>query len=130
MRQSITENNFLMSSVKFIENNGKRILYMDAINCDLEDLMALIEKAKALIVLEPLDSVLTLTCLNKGTYHGGFRKVAKEFTMHNKPYVKAGAIIGLDPAAIKEFEEVMKYSQREFKFFADLPAALQWLIQQ
>jgi len=117
-----------MSSVRFIEDKGKRILYMDAVNCDLQDIMALIEKAKSLISKEPLDSVFTLTLLNKGSYHGGFRKVAKEFTAFNKPYVKAGAIVGLDAAALKEFEEVMKYSQREFKFFPDVPSALQWLM--
>jgi hypothetical protein len=119
-----------MGSVRFIEDKGKRILFLDATNCDLEDLMTLIEQSKVLIVKEPLDSVLTLTCLNRGGYHGVFRKVAKEFTMFNKPYVKAGAIIGLDAATVKEFEEVMKYSQRKFGFFNELPAALQWLVQQ
>lgn len=119
-----------MSSVRFIESNGKRIFYLDALNCDLEDLIILIEKAKAMIAKEPPNSVLSLTCLNKGSYHGGFKKVAKEFTMHNKSYVKAGAIIGLDNASVKEFDEVMKYSQREFKFFNDVPTALRWLVQQ
>ncbi len=117
-----------MSSVRFIEDKGKRILFMDAVNCDMGDLMVLIVQAKALISKESFDSLYTLTVLNKGSYHGGFRKVAKEYTAFNKPYVKAGAIVGLDAAAVKEFEEVMKYSQREFKFFPDVPTALQWIM--
>lgn len=119
-----------MSSVRFIEDKGKRILYMDAVNCDLEDMMALLEKAKALIVKEPPGSLLMMTSLNKGNYHGVFRKVAKEFTLHNKPYVRASAIVGLDAAQVKEFEDVMNYSHREFRFFPDLATALQWLMQQ
>jgi hypothetical protein len=120
----------LMSSVKFVEDKGKRILFIDAANCDLEEMMLVIEKSKALIVNEPLGSVLTLTVLTKGKYHGVFRKIAKEFTMFNKPYVKAGAIVGLEPVQVKEFEEVTNYSHREFKFFNDIPNALLWLLQQ
>ncbi|HLP18445.1 MAG TPA: hypothetical protein VK470_19455 [Bacteroidota bacterium] len=119
-----------MPGVTFIERNGKRILFIDAANSDLEELMELIEKTKVLIVKEPLNSVLTLTVLKKGTYHGVFRKVAKEFTMFNKPYVRAGAIVGLDAATIKEFQEVMKYSQRQFNFFEDVPHAFEWLLTQ
>jgi hypothetical protein len=122
--------NILMGSVKFIESNGKRILYIDAANCDLEEMMMLFERTKVLLVKEPLGSVLTLTSLNKGVYHGVFRKIAKEFTTHNKPYVKAAAIVGLAPQTVKEFEEVINYSHREFKFFDDLPHALAWLDEQ
>jgi hypothetical protein len=119
-----------MSAVTFIEHQGKRILYIDVANCDLEEMMEIFEKTKVLIANEPLKSVLTLTCLSKGSYHGVYRKVAKELTVHNKPYVRAGAIVGLDEATKKEFEEVMRYSHREFKFFDDIPHAAEWLIQQ
>lgn len=119
-----------MSGVRFIEDRGKRILYIDAGNCEMEELIDVIEKTKVLIVNEPPGSVLTLTVLGRTIYHSIYRKIAKEFTSFNKPYVKAGAIVGLAPAQVKEFEEVMNYAHREFKFFDDIPHALEWLIQQ
>jgi hypothetical protein len=119
-----------MASVKFIEHNGKRILYIDLANSDMEILAMVVKETKALISKQPLQSVLTLTDVSGVRVHGMISKVAKEFTEHNKPYVKASAIIGLDEPRSNDFRQVMQYSQRDFKFFPNAQEAIAWLITQ
>jgi hypothetical protein len=119
-----------MASAKFIELNGKRIFYLDAVNSDMEEMVTILGKAKSMIIEEPKGSVLMLTTLGSNNFHGIFKKIAKDFTLHNAPYIRFSAIVGLTAAQQQEFAEVANYSHRDFKFFNDIPSAIQWLIQQ
>ena len=118
------------SKVQYIEHNQKRILYIDMSNCDLEEIVRIIKEAKSIIANAPPRSVLTLANLRGVHYHALVGKVAKDFTDFNKPYVKAGAVVGLNPALAAEFGEIQNFSGREIKVFDDPVQAKDWLISQ
>ena len=119
-----------MAGVKFVEYKEKKILVIDLALSDLEEIVKVIRETKSLISKEPPASVLTLTDIKGVRFHGLVSKVAKEFTEFNKPFVKAGAIIGLDPGRVKEFAEIMQFSKRDFTFFPAAGEAKEWLIAQ
>ena len=119
-----------MAGVKFIEHNGKKILYVDLAESDLEILAMVVEETQALISKQPLNSVLTLTDVSGIRVHGMISKVAKQFTEYNRPFVKAGAIIGLDHPRTNDFKQIMQYSKRDFKICETAQEAIEWLSAQ
>jgi len=119
-----------MPGAKFLGYKDKRILVIDLGNCDLENMVKIVKEAKVLIAKEPPQSVLTLTNVQGIKFHGLISKVAKEFTEHNKPFVKAAAIIGLDPVRVDDFKEIVDFARREFKVFESSEEAKDWLITQ
>jgi hypothetical protein len=52
----------------------------------------------------------------------------KDFTTHNKPYVKAAAIIGISGIKKIIFEAVMMFSRRKIHIFNDMTEAKDWLV--
>ncbi|OGW37137.1 MAG: hypothetical protein A2010_00025 [Nitrospirae bacterium GWD2_57_9] len=51
----------------------------------------------------------------------------KEFALHNKPYVKAGAVIGITGLKRIIYGAVMAFSRRKIESFDDREQAKQWL---
>lgn len=119
-----------MGGARFIEHEGKRILYIDFAGVEFEDLVGVIRECKKLIAKEPLGSVLTLTNVAGARVNPMTSKVLKEFTTFNKPYVKAGAVIGATGLLKLEFDVVMKFSGRVLARFDDVDKAKAWLITQ
>jgi hypothetical protein len=57
-------------------------------------------------------------------------KVLKEFTTFNKPYVKAGAVLGASGLLKFEFDIVTKFSGRILARFDNPEEAKNWLVSQ
>ena len=51
----------------------------------------------------------------------------KEFTAHNRPYVKAAAIVGITGLKRILFDAVMAFSKRNIETFDNLDQAKRWL---
>lgn len=119
-----------MGGVRFIEHEGKRILFIDFGGVEFEDLVGIIRECKKLIVKEVPGSVLTLTNVAGARVNPMTSKVLKEFTTFNKPYVKAGAVIGAHGLLKFEFDLVMKFSGRVLARFDNPEEAKAWLISQ
>ncbi len=109
---------------------GKRILLINIANVEMEDLVALTKEAKLLIAKEQLNSVLTLTNVNGISVQFGTIKVLKEFAAFNRPYVKAGAVIGLNSLQKIELNLIMKFSGRNLPSFNSFKEAAEWLVTQ
>ena len=119
-----------MAGAKFIVHQGRRILALDMSRCELDDIVHVIKEAKKLICQEPLNSVFTLTDV-RGTHpSSSATRVLKEFTVHNKPYVRAGALVGVDALRKIAYAIVLKFSGRNFSLFDDIEEAKNWLAQQ
>lgn len=78
---------------------------------------AVIEKARETIRKEPLNSVLTLTNVTKAGFNEEVTRSLKNFTLHNKPYVIAGAVIGVSEFKQVILNSVMWFSIRRFHAF-------------
>ena len=119
-----------MGHAKFIEFQGMRILSLDFMACELVDIVNVVQEAKKLISAEPKNSVLTLTNVTGAQYNAAVTRVMKEFTAYNKPFVIAGAVVGLDGFRRLVFEAVIQFSGRNLIVFEDEEKAKDWLVKQ
>jgi hypothetical protein len=87
----------LEERVKFIEHKGKKILLVDMSDLLEDDVIAVIEYAKKIIRSQPENSVLILTNVTHARYNAKVVSAMQEYAKGNKPYVKASAILGINP---------------------------------
>lgn len=83
----------MANRVEFVQINGREVLSIDFSNCTSEECIAVIEQAKNLIRTRPLGTVRTLTNVENAHYNPEATRALKEYVAHNKPYVKAGAVV-------------------------------------
>jgi hypothetical protein len=119
-----------MKRVKNIFHKGRQILFLDFSGCSVEDFPIIIKEAEKLIRVEPENSVLTLTDVTGAKYNIGVTEELKEFTKGNKPFVKAGAVVGLDALKKIIYNSVMHFSGRNLLAFNDIEKAKDWLIEE
>jgi hypothetical protein len=115
---------------QIIEYKGKKIFYMDFSNCDRKKMTDIVEGLKPIIEEQPLNSLLTLVNVTGLIFNADILKAFKEFTEHNKPYVKAGAVIGIKGIQKIAYDAVMKFSERNLPLFETVDEAKEWLSQQ
>jgi hypothetical protein len=115
--------------VKFITHEGREILYLNFADCRTDEALAVIEVSKKVIRTKPEQSVLTLTDVTNARFDDRVTEEMKNFTAHNKPFVKAAAVVGI--AGLKKilFEAVMMFSKRKLHTFDTLDLAKDWLVK-
>lgn len=116
-----------MERIKFIRRNGKEILLLDFSNCHIKDWMPAIEEAKKIIKTRPENSLLTLTDVTNALFNEEISQKMKEFTAHNKPYVKAAAVVGITGLKKIIFDAVLLFSKRKLHTFDTIEQAKDWL---
>lgn len=123
-----------MEKVKVIEYKGKNIVYLDFSNGDMlgqkQEVLDLIEEAKAFIRKQAPNSLLTLTDATDLRFSMELIDTLKDLTTHNKPYVKAAAIVGVKGIQKIAYDTVMKFTKRNIPIFPSVEEAMDWLIQQ
>jgi hypothetical protein len=115
-----------------LEHKGKKILFFDFShsNCK-EEYIPIIDTAKLCLKDKGPSSVLTLTDVTNAHFNAEILNLLKELTSHNKPYVKAGAIVGITrPLAKLAYNAVMAFSKRTLPIFDTHDEAKDWLIKQ
>ena len=118
------------SRVMFVRHKNKEILSMDFSKCGQEEFMAAIKKARGIISEQAPDSLLTLTNVNDFSFNKEISRAMKDFEQHNKPLVKAAAVVGVGGLKKIIFEAIQKFSNRDFMYFNDLEIAKDWLAEQ
>ena len=105
------------------------MLFVDfSTTTSLAEFLTVIEEAKQTIASRPLRSVLTLTDVTNSYFDSNVNVPLKKYVAHNKPYVKAGAVVGISSVRKIIFNAVLFFSRREnLKTFDTLEAAKEWL---
>ncbi len=116
-----------MERVRFIQHNGKEILFLDFSACKPEEVLPLVDEAKAVIRTRPPQSLLTLTDVTNMRFDDKVSERMKEFTAHNKPYVRAAAVVGIVGLKKILFDAVMIFSKRKLYAFDSVDQAKVWL---
>lgn len=116
--------------IKFIEHKGRQILFINMADLPENDILQVIEIAKKIIRSQPEKSVLTLTDVTHARYNAVVVSSMQEYVKGNKPYVKAAAIIGINPIKRIIFNKIMQFSQRELFAFDTAEKAMDWLVKQ
>jgi len=113
--------------VQFIKHEGKEILFLNFSECRAHEVIPVIDQAKLVIRTRPEQSVLTLTDVTNMRFDDRVSEEMKAFTLHNKPYVRAAAVVGV--VGIKKiiFEAVMLFSKRKLHAFDNREQAKSWL---
>lgn len=119
-----------MKRVQLIEYKGKKVILFDFSSCDKELVPDLIKEGEVLVKTQPLNSGFTLTDLTGFRFDAKMIELFKEFTAHNKSYIKAGAIIGIKGLQKVAYDAVMRFSNRNIPLFDDREQALEWLVKQ
>ena len=120
-----------MADSYFIEHGGKKIYYIDFTNSSVAAIIDTVEKAEADIAGQPHGSVLTMTNVEGVNVSQELGNLVIEFTKHNKPYVKAGAVLGVTGLKKINFNAVIMASgRRNLRLFDNIAKAKDWLIRQ
>jgi len=120
-----------MAGVEFIRHQGAEILYIDfSYTQSKEDVVRVIEESKQLIADRTPMSVLTLTNITQAYFDRDISQELKGLAAHNKPFVKAGAVIGLTNTRRIIYTTVLFFSKRKLEICDDLDSAKAWLLTQ
>jgi hypothetical protein len=118
----------LNERIQFIDHQGKEILLLDFSNREPDEVLQIIHQATAVIETRAELSLLTLTDVTNARFNEAVGQGMKNFTLHNKPYVRAGAVIGITGLKRIIFGAVMAFSERKLLPFDDREQAKAWLI--
>lgn len=118
-----------MERVRFVNHKGKNILLLDFSNCTCEEVLRIIEESRKIIEAQPERSLLTLTNVEDAHFDSRVVEAMKDFTVHNKPYVRKGAVVGVTGLRRIIYDAVMRFSGRNLPSFDDLEKAKDWLVE-
>lgn len=120
----------LMTRVKLVPHKNRRILLYDFSGLEsAEQTHELIDYASSFIEKLPRGSVLTLTDISGSNYDKTITDALKELSKHNKPYVKAGAAVGVSGLKKIVFRAILSFSGRSnLKMFDTVEEAKDWLV--
>jgi hypothetical protein len=120
-----------MSRTQQISKNGKVIFHMDFSNLNnVQDIKAVISDAVRYIRSKPEASVLTLTSMHGMHFSTEIKDLFNDFISGNKPYVKAGAVVGLGGLQQIVYNGLMKVTGRDIKSFSSIESAREWLVSR
>jgi hypothetical protein len=119
-----------MSETKFITHKGTKILFIDLARKTPEQLLEAIREAKSVIASQPQGSLLTLTDVEGSSYNRVVADELKAYVAHNKQFVRAGAVVGLNDLKRVIFNFLNRVTGRTLKGFDRVEAAKDWLTLQ
>ncbi|HVN75670.1 MAG TPA: hypothetical protein VMT19_05085 [Thermoanaerobaculaceae bacterium] len=120
-----------MERVGFITHGGATILKVDLSHpTDVEENIATIKKAQAIIETHPPKSLLILTDVTGTVFNTRGVEEMKRYSAFNTPYVKASAVVGVSGLARIIYDAVVKVIGRSVVRFDTEVEALDWLARQ
>lgn len=114
--------------VRFVEHEGRRILFINYSHCDVALLKAVAEECHRVIAREPADSVLTLNDVTGTTFDKESVAVLQAKVAANAPHVRRAAVIGISGLQRLIYESVQAFSKRRIPHFETRQEALNWLV--
>jgi hypothetical protein len=116
--------------VRFIEHKGCQILLIDFAECQPNEFLERIRYARSVIGRQLPNSVRTLTVVTKARFNAQVSEAIKEYTAHNKPYVRVAAVVGLSGLQEIVYNVIIKLTGRKIATFSDLLPAKEFLANQ
>ena len=77
----------------------------------------------------PLNSVLTLTIVEKGKFNSELVDYLKDLTKGNTPYVRKAAVVGIAGLYKVVISAISIFSKRDFKLFETKEEAVRYLLE-
>ena len=115
--------------VRFLEHQGKRVLFINYSHCDVAMLKAVAEEGHRVIAREAPNSVLTLNDVTGTTFDKESVGVLQAKVAANAPYVRRAAVIGISGLQRLIYEGVRAFTKRRLHLFESRQEALDWLVK-
>ena len=118
---------------RFLDHEGQRIILFDFSGItDTTAALAAVDGAQAFMARQavPDGSNLTLTDVTQTRYDRQIVERFKGFTAHNRPYVRAAAIVSDSSIHRAAISMLALVSKRRLTVFETRDAALRWLATQ
>lgn len=117
-----------MGASTLITYKGKNIYYMDFSNIKSEqEIAALITTCKNYIRSQPTASILTLADISNMHFNNVIKEMFTTFVKGNKPYVKAGVVVGISGLQSVIYNAIMKITGRNLTSMKSVAEAKEWL---
>jgi hypothetical protein len=113
--------------VQFLRHNGVEILHINWSDAQASEMLAAMDDARKLIASRPHGSVRTLTTVDGAHMDRGVTNALKDYVEHNKPYVRAGAVVGLNDLKMIAFNFVNRVTGRNLRAMDTVDEAKNWL---
>ena len=102
-----------MPNFEWITHRNTRILYMDIASQKTQDLRDIIARLTPVIEKEPANSILAVVNTTGGRFDKEVSQILKEFTEHNKPYMRMTAIVGVEGLQKVIYNAILMFTQRK-----------------
>ena len=116
-----------MARVQFIQHRGVDILYIDWSKAAPWEIREAMHEAKRVIASQPRASVRTLTDVSEVSMDNATTEMLREYMAANKPYVMAGAVVGLNDLKMIAFNLINRVTGRNLRAMDSLEDAKDWL---
>jgi len=115
--------------LKKITHRGCTILFTDYSNfITFDEWKVLLDEELSLMPNEPLGSVLALAVFTGSRFSASVFSAIKELAVHNKPYIRASALVGLSSLQQGVFlKGIERTADRSFGLFDSVDEAKDWL---
>jgi hypothetical protein len=117
----------MSNRVKFVRHKAVEILVIDWAQATGDEILEAIAEAKRVIATRPERSVRTLTNVSGARIERRVTDVLKEYVAHNKPFVVAGAVVGLNDLKTVIFNFINRTTGRSLRAIASVEDAMDWL---
>lgn len=121
-----------MERIEEFSHSGKNFIYFDFSEVRSNDeFVRLIEESKPFVTKYAEDSLYTITNIERVRFDSKTKEMAADWAIHNKPYVKYGAVIGVDGIKKIMANAVFALSGRKNMSFASTKeSAMELLLKQ
>lgn len=115
--------------IRFVTHKLKQILLLDFTHIEkAADAMEVVAFAREFVAKQPPNSLFTLSDITDSHYDRDVTAGLQELAKHNKPYVIAGAAVGVSGLQKVVFRSILAFSGRKnIKLFDDRESAMDWL---
>ena len=121
-----------MERVRFIEHQGRRILLFDFSNIwSVGEAAKVIDGAREFVGRQPQKGdLLTLVDVKESAFDDRVIAKLKELGAHNRPWVLAGAVVGMSGMQKIMFRLINSFNGRKLAAFNTREQAQEWLVHQ
>jgi len=118
--------------LKKVSHRGCTILFTDYSNFStFDEWKTLLDAERELMPNEKPGSVLALAVFTGSRLSASVFTAIKELAVHNKPYIKASALVGLSSLQQAVFlKGIERTSDRSFGLFDSVDDAMNWLAER
>jgi hypothetical protein len=121
-----------MKRVEEFTREGKHFIYFDLSGFKSnKEFTQLIDESKPVIKKYAEQSLYTITNIENVRFDTKTKELVAQWTEHNKPYVKFGAVIGVDGIKKIMVNMIFTMSKRaNMTFSSSKEQAIEWLLKQ